>query len=132
MIKLAAPLVALLATAAAAEIIPPAEFEALSEGRTLTFDKGGTFYGAEQYGPNRYSLWQDATGDCAEGSWFPAGDAICFVYDRQPEPICWIFERRDGDYFARVAGTPPRDASEIRLREIIDEPLSCPAPDLGV
>ncbi|MEO0389038.1 MAG: hypothetical protein AAF281_16220 [Pseudomonadota bacterium] len=122
----------LLPPALAAQIVPPAEFEALSAGKTLTFERNGVFYGAEQYGTRRDSLWQYSDTQCVEGIWFPAGDQLCFLYDGQTQAQCWLFERRGNDLFARLGGTPPEDTSEIRLSEISEEPLACPAPDLGV
>ncbi len=121
------------ATTAGAEIrIPPAEFEALSEGRTLHFQKLGQPYGSEQYGPNRNVIWQFANGACEIGYWVPDGKSICFYYEGQLDKLCWSFVERDGKKRARIAGTEAGDVSEITLTGIDDARLECPGPDLGM
>ncbi|MEO0999428.1 MAG: hypothetical protein AAFW69_02305 [Pseudomonadota bacterium] len=125
----------LLAGTAAAqeveEIVPPAAFEALSEGKTLYFELFGRPFGAEQYFPGRRVRWQFAEGICQEGTWFAEGDALCFSYDENPVPICWYFLKRGGTYIARQVGQAPEDG-ELTLVRRDEEPLDCPGPDTGV
>ena len=118
--------------ASAAEIVGPSEFEAMTEGRTLTFDRAGRYFGVEQYLANRQVIWRFADGTCAVGHWFGEGTDICFVYDTDPAPQCWVFERREGDFYARIRGLAAGDPSELRLSGEIDVDLDCPAPNLGV
>ena len=120
------------ALAAAERQIGPAEFEAMSRGATLLFDRNGLPYGAETYLANRQVLWRHEDGPCQAGHWFGLGDQICFIYENNPSAQCWVFVERNGDFFARIAGLPSGDASEIRLAGESPEPLDCPGPNLGV
>lgn len=125
----------LAATAAGAvteEIVAPEVFEAFSAGRTLSFERDGAYYGAEQYLENRRVIWRYGDGTCTTGHWFTDGNDICFVYDTNPLPQCWVFARRGDSYFARISGLPSGDPSEIRMSGSTTEPLPCNAPDLGV
>ena len=126
-------LVAASPTALAQSRVTAPEFEALAEGRTLYFSRGGAPYGAEQYLPGRLTIWRYADGTCANGRWFPVQDLICFVYENEPQRVqCWIFERREGTYYARPDGTPPESFGEIEMSGSSRAPLICNAPDLGV
>ena len=118
--------------AAAASLLGADEFERMSTGRTLLFSQSGIPYGAEQYLPDRNVIWQYMDGSCDRGYWYEDGPALCFVYDGSPDPQCWVFESREGDFFARLAGTQGGDPSELRLAGRTDKPLSCRAPGLGV
>ena len=86
----------LLATPAAAEGALDAEaFEALVEGRTLTYGAlGAEPYGIEHYYPGRRVTWAWAGDDeCLSGVWYEDGPeedpAICFLYESDPVPQCW-------------------------------------------
>lgn len=126
-------LIALAALPAWAEdLIGPDEFQAMSEGKTLHFTQDGLTFGSEQFYKNRTSTWQYADGQCTVGQWYANGDALCFVYEHNPIPQCWLMSRRGGDIFARLSHLPAGDPSEIRLSHIDEDPVPCPAPDLGV
>ncbi len=112
-----------------------AEFDARTSGKTITFvNPAGQFYGAEQYLGDRRVQWMVADGICTRGSWSAGGSEaaplICFSYDERIEPLCWVVEARDDQLFAYVDGTPPENA--IRSSQISNEPLPCPAQDLGM
>jgi len=69
-----------------------AEFEAYVTGRTLTFGFEGQAYGVEEFREGRRTTWAFMQEECREGSWFPRGEQICFVYDDRPlDEHCWIF-----------------------------------------
>lgn len=96
-------LLALLATPALAQDpVTAEEFEALVEGRTLTYgEEGQPPYGIEHYFPNRRVTWAFLGSDqCLEGEWYaegpPDSPAICFVYEDGLDPQCWRFFR-EGD-----------------------------------
>lgn len=127
---LSAPLIA--APAAAADtVLSPAEFQRMSEGKTMYFSRGGQVYGAEQFYTRRRSLWQFSDGQCDHGSWHPKGSYICFVYDQNPDPQCWHFLRRaDGRFAARSEGATAE--FDILLDHTDDRPLDCKGPDIGV
>ena len=134
MIRTAAILLALAgpAQAGAERVIAPVDFEAMTTGVTLYFDRDGQPYGAETYLQGRQVIWRYADGTCAAGHWFADGQSICFVYEGNPAPQCWLFVERDNGFFARVAGLASGDPSEIRLASESPEPLNCPAQNLGV
>jgi ABC-type amino acid transport substrate-binding protein len=122
----------LAATPAGAQApLDAAGFTALAEGRTLRFTLEGRPYGAEQFLAGRRSLWQDATGACAEGRWWPEGDAICFAYENRPEAQCWRFLPHAGGLAAQqvAAGVPTGFA--VDLADTDDRPLACPGPKVG-
>jgi hypothetical protein len=100
-------------------------FEALVEGRTLTYGQAGSEpYGVEHYHPGRRVTWA-WTGDdeCSAGTWYEerrkGGPAICFVYEHDPEtPKCWqVFRDGDGLRATFLGG----DDAPV-LYEVADEP----------
>ena len=134
-LALAAGLAATLAAALPAEaqrVLTPEEFDAATVGRTFHFDRGGAPFGAEQYFEDGRVIWSFDGGQCQRGIWFPNAEGdICFVYEDDPEPQCWAFlEREDGRFAARLDGADP--AEDLVTRRIDDDPLDCPAPDIGV
>ena len=48
----------------AEEVLTPEQFESYSSGKTLYFAEAGQPYGAEQYLPNRQSIWQLPSAYC--------------------------------------------------------------------
>lgn len=111
------------------------EFEALVEGRTLTYGQPGQEpYGVEHYHPGRRVTWAWAGDDaCSAGTWYEEaredGPAICFVYEHEPEtPKCWqVFRAGDG---LRATFLDGDDASV--LYEIVDEPGRLVCGGVGV
>lgn len=131
-IPLRAALLLLLLTAPALAQTPmsPAEFEAWSTGKTLSYSLGDTLLGAEAYFPGRRVRDADTGGPCIDGSWHAQGDAVCFVYPARSGTHCWSFWR-DGDaVFARPLGAATDDPAQ-RVTEAAT-PLSCPGPEVGV
>ena len=122
---------ALPVSALADGLVTADEFEAMSQNRTQYFERGGAFYGAEQFFSDRTSLWQYGDGTCTWGKWYAQDDQICFIYEASPTPQCWHFSERGGTYYARIAGLAEGDPSELRLSKVDDKPLPCPGPDLG-
>ena len=127
-------LAVLLATPALAEDpVTAAEFEALVEGRTLTYGaEGSEPYGVEHYHPGRRVTWAWIGDDqCQTGTWYDEGPkaapAICFVYDYDPEPKCWKFFR-EGENLRAVF---LNDAGATVLYEIVDDPGSLVCGGVG-
>lgn len=129
--RLSAALLALVAGAAgAAERVPPAVFEAETEGRTLIFEIRGAPHGAEQYLPDRRVIWQEPDGTCRPGLWEAEGPDLCFVYDDRPgERGCWEVWRDAEGLFARQRGDGP--GANLRVVGASDRPLSCGGIDAG-
>lgn len=128
--RLALVIALLVAPPAGAEILGAAEFEAFTEGRTLHFDYAGQHFGSEQFFSGRRSLWRFSTGECASGIWYPQGDQICFVYEGDDLPRCWITERRGGGVSATLADEAAAPFS-VDLSHVDQEPLNCPGPRVG-
>jgi hypothetical protein len=132
-----APLLAAIAllTAPAAwaeRAVTAGEFEEMTSGRTYHFERGGTPFGSEQYFADKRVIWAFERGHCQRGIWFEnAAGQICFVYEDDPEPQCWLFlEMPGGAFHARVVGADPID--DLITSSVDEESLDCPLPDLGV
>lgn len=100
----AALLLAVLAAPAwAREPLDAAGFEALVEGRSLSYTREGEAepYGVERHYEGRRVTWYlVGTGECMEGTWRAEGPKaaprICFEYDLSPGPHCFLYFR-EGD-----------------------------------
>jgi len=105
-------------------------FNAYTLGRTLTFFSGGQAYGVERYMGNRQVMWSFLDGKCKEGEWYQDGAFICFVYEDNPTPQCWMFfEEPDGlraVYQGREAETELYEAGDS------DADMLCLGPEVGV
>jgi hypothetical protein len=106
------------------------EFDAFTTGKTMDYIAEGTIFGREVYLPGRRVRWAFTAEECRSGSWYADGPHICFLYDDDPQPKCWLVWR-DGDglaasYITDLPGTTPRQVLET------DEPLACEGPDVGV
>ena len=112
--QLAAVLVLVPLSALAETAMSGEEFDAYTRGHTFYYGAGGTPYGGEEYLDNRRVRWSFLDGECQEGYWYEAGELICFVYENNPDPQCWTFERSsDG-----LSGRPRRSSSRTaRQRE---------------
>lgn len=106
------------------------EFDAYTLGKTFYYGSLGAPYGAEEYLDNRRVRWSFLDGKCQEGVWYEEGALICFVYDHDPEPQCWSFERGASGLIARFENDPAQ--SELYEVEKSVEPLHCLGPEVGV
>ncbi len=123
-------LLALASAAHAGEILSAETFERLVAGKTLHFIEDGAPYGSEQFLPGRRSLWRYAgDANCASGTWYPEGEAICFRYDGTTGDICWRITRESGAIFAELHGS--QDAGRLELGSIDSAPLPCPQTGAG-
>ncbi|MFD1912234.1 hypothetical protein [Halodurantibacterium flavum] len=128
---LAACLVAMPAALQAQAPMTGDEFDAYTQGRTLTFSSGGVPYGIEQYLPNREVIWAFVGQECRRGKWFDNGGQICFTYEKDGALQCWIFRETEEGLSAQFQdGTGA--GTELVEVEQSSEPLSCPGPDVGV
>lgn len=106
------------------------EFEAFATGKTLDYLSDGQVFGREVYLPGRQVRWAFTAEECKLGHWFPQDQQICFLYDGDPQPKCWLIWP-EGDGLAAAYATDTPDIPPRQVRET-DEPLSCPGPDVGV
>ena len=58
------------------------------------------------------------------------GDAICFRYEDDPAPDCWIVTGSASGLLARYLTNPPE--IDPVVVEDASGPLSCPGPEVGV
>ncbi len=117
------------AQASSETIVTPQEFEALTTGNTLYFERNGRFFGAEQFYTRRRSLWMNGAKECLDGEWFAKNDLICFDYGTERDPQCWHFIERSGQYSARAEGESAE--FDIHLYNIDKTPLDCKGPAVG-
>ena len=106
------------------------QFDARTQGRTITYSAQGQPYGTEQYKPGHKVVWAFTQSECKEGDWFQSDEYICFDYGDYAPLQCWTFYDSPQGLVAKFRGDP---ASEplVSLSESQD-PLSCQGPDLGV
>lgn len=119
--------------ALAEEAVDGDGFEAMVEGRTLTYGApGDPAYGVEHYFSGRRVAWAWlGSTDCLDGSWReesrPEGPAICFDYDQDPEAKCWRFFREGKGLRAIFLN----DGGATVLYELIEEPGSLVCGGVG-
>lgn len=106
------------------------EFDDYTLGKTFYFGSQGKAYGAEEYFGDRRVRWTFLDGKCQDGIWYEQGELICFLYENQPDPQCWSFERSAGGLIARFENDP--EQTELYEVEKSAEPLMCLGPDVGV
>ena len=103
------------------------QFASYASGKTLTYASGGVVWGTEHYLPFRQVLWAFTDQPCEFGHWFAQDDAICFVYDGNPKPNCWLFHHGTRGLIARFLGGS-NTLSEVGQTA---EPMTCPDPKIG-
>ncbi|WP_299705163.1 hypothetical protein [uncultured Tateyamaria sp.] len=121
---------AFIGTAAMAEPMTAAEFEAYVTGKTLYYGRSGEAYGAEIYHENRRVTWSFLDGECRDGTWYNDGPLICFVYEDRPDPQCWTFEKRAGGLIATFENDPA--STELYEAQDVGEEMICLGPKIGV
>lgn len=121
----------LTATAAHAEQPLTAEaFDALTQGRTMTWAEFGGVYGVEQYLPDRRVRWTVLGDDCKTGHWYAESAMICFVYEDQLDPICWEMTQSATGLLARHSSRPA--GADPVVIEDTTEAMACFGPEVGV
>ncbi|SEO02651.1 hypothetical protein SAMN04490248_10178 [Salinihabitans flavidus] len=130
MIRSALLLAALAAPLPATAQMSAQEFDAYTQGKTLYYLVNGIRYGIEKYLPGRRVRWAYLDDECVEGYWYPEGETICFVYEHNPDPQCWIFELGENGLRADFANSD--DGSTAYEVEGTGEDLICPGPKVGV
>ena len=115
-----------------AEPLTGAEFDAYTQGKTMTYAEGGRVWGREQYLPGAKVIWAFEGEDCKHGTWEEAEPGlICFSYDDDPSDVeCWKFFMGDGGLEA--LSTKGGGGFPLAAIEETDTPLACPGPDVGV
>lgn len=106
------------------------EFDALTQGKSMTWSEFGQVYGVEHYLPNRRVRWTLLGDTCVEGSWYAQGSAICFQYDDTPDPVCWEMTPAPTGLNASLVGRAGESAFVVI--EPTAEPMACLGPEVGV
>lgn len=121
----------LVATPAFAETpLSAPEFDAATLGDTITYDYGGGVFGTEEYLPGRKVRWAFEGDLCIYGTWYQERDEICFIYEDDPTPACWLYFLEEGKIRGRFMG--PGGGWEILESSRDGGPLPCAGPDVGV
>ncbi|MEM8570986.1 MAG: hypothetical protein AAGG56_08750 [Pseudomonadota bacterium] len=120
-----------LAHAQTGETPSAPEFEALTKGKSLHFESGGQYYGAEQFFSGRRTLWQFADGNCDPGRWFEADGLICFVYETTPDEQCWRVTGDEVSMEAELYNDGAASGLIVTLTRKDSDPLPCPGPRVG-
>ncbi|MDP3261775.1 MAG: hypothetical protein U1E06_02625 [Tabrizicola sp.] len=128
--RLAVLLSALAFPALAETPLTGPQFDANVTGSTITYDYGGGLFGTEEYLPDRAVRWAFEGDTCVYGTWYQRGEQICFVYDNEPTPQCWLYFLENGGIRGRYMG--PDGGWEILESQRTTNPLSCAGPDVGV
>lgn len=106
-------------------------FEAYTTGKTLFYGRNGSSYGAERYLPNRRVIWSFLDGECKDGSWYPQGENICFLYDDRPDdPQCWSFTQGPNGLIAQF--DDGGQSSPLYEARDTGEEMVCLGPEVGV
>ncbi|MBL9064158.1 hypothetical protein [Tabrizicola sp.] len=122
---------ALLATPALAETpLNADEFDAATRGATLTYDYGNGLYGTEEYLDGRRVRWAFEGDLCIYGVWYQKDDEICFDYENDSTPACWLYFLENGKIRGRYMGEG--GGWEILESSREGGPLPCAGPDVGV
>ncbi|QPM89034.1 hypothetical protein [Pseudooceanicola algae] len=106
------------------------EFDSYSQGKTFYYGSGGQPYGIEEYLPGRRVRWSFLDGQCKDGTWYEQNGEICFVYEDQSAPQCWLFF--NGPDGMTASFQSDEVGTELYEIENTPEPLQCMGPEVGV
>jgi hypothetical protein len=127
--RIGATLVLLAAPAFAEPPLTAEEFDTLTKGRAMNWIEFGTVYGIEEYLPDRQVRWSALGDDCKLGHWYADGPAICFQYEDDLEPDCWIITRTATGMEASYT-TNPAETEPVIVEETAEAP-ACFGPRIG-
>lgn len=107
-----------------------AEFDAYTKGKTLFYGRGNAPYGAEIYLPDRRVRWSFLDGECKDGEWYEDAGLICFVYEDNPEPQCWSFQKTSSGLTAQFENEP--GSTVLYEADETGQEMLCLGPKIGV
>lgn len=115
--------------AAPEQPMSPEAFERYSTGKTLYYGTGSEPYGIETYLPGRQVIWAFLGQECRYGTWYAQGNEICFVYETDPGPQCWLFYATATGLRAHFTGDP--DSTDLVEVNQSSDAMPCPGPQVG-
>lgn len=108
-----------------------AEFRAMTDGNTITYNNQGDDLYREYYRPgtNRVIIeWitpsEDGQINCDYGTWRAEADAICFDWNRAG-PVCSAWVEYKGEYISELVIDGERRGNIESISEITTTPLYC-------
>ena len=108
-----------------------AEFRAMAEGNTITYNNQGDDIYREYYRPNTNRVvveWttpnSDGTVNCDLGTWRAEGDTICFDWNRTGT-VCSAWVNFQGEYISELMVDGQRRGNIEAISEITTTPLYC-------
>ena len=107
-------------------------FDGYTQGKTIYygFEDGRGVSAAETYLPGNRVRWFTRDGTCIEGQWYADQGQICFTYENNPTPQCWIATLEANGLVAtsrRAAGT-----SRVVEMDKGAADFQCLGPQIGV
>jgi hypothetical protein len=110
----------------------PDEFDAYVTDKTISYEYGDGTIGIEHYLPGRKVRWKPDPDSCTLGHWYGAGDEICFVYENDGTPQCWLFYNEPSGLRGRFVSGGDIVGWDIFESAQSDVPLFCAGPEVGV
>ncbi len=108
-----------------------AEFRAMTDGNTITYNNQGDDLYREYYRPgtNRIviewtTLNDDGTANCDLGSWYAEGSTICFEWARSGK-VCSAWVNYQGEFISELVIDGERRGNIEAITEISQTPLFC-------
>ena len=108
--------------------IPPEEWRAMAEGRTLTYEINGAFFALEHYYPhsNRVTL-QASDGRCLQGTWSYQAPHYCFYWENEA-PACFRHARIGSEILIIETENGQDTPMTQEMTHVSDAPVSCGVP----
>lgn len=119
-------------TAQAQKNLTGDEFDELSLDSTMYFTENGMFYGAEQFLPDRRTVWRAEDGTCVNGEWAEVEGDICFMYDNGSVAACWQIVATDQGLTITSANNFGQSPTVLQLSGQDTSPILCTGPKFGV
>jgi len=108
-----------------------AEFRAMAEGNTITYNNQGDDIYREYYRPNTNRVvieWtranEDGTVNCDIGTWYAEGENICFDWNRSGK-VCSAWVNFQGEIISELVIDGQRRGNIEAISSIEPTPLYC-------
>jgi hypothetical protein len=107
-------------------------FDGYTQGKTIYFgyNDGRGVTAAETYLPGNRVRWFTRDGTCIEGEWYAAGGEICFTYENNQTPQCWVTTLEENGLVATLR--TETGLSRVLEMDPGDAEFQCLGPQIGV